>query len=84
MPKLSFKEMERRDLELIHKLVNNPIKAIAVDFGLEPTAVRQWLFRIRERRRRFQGYLNRQNERMKRSARVRKLLLSSKIDKEEE
>jgi len=84
MPRPSFEEMQRRDLELVRKLANKPVKALATEYKLPEASIRQWIYRIRERRRKYQRYLNLLNNEMKRSSRVRKMLLSSKLEVEEE
>lgn len=70
--------MEKRDRELILALETMNTREVAEKFGLDSVDVRQWLFRIRERRRKFQEYLDWQNKAVEHSERVRKLLSPSK------
>ena len=77
-PKLCWEDMEQRDRELILALETMNTKEVAEKFSLDAVDVRQWLFRIRERRQRFQEYLDWQNKAMERSERIRKLLSPSK------
>jgi len=70
--------MEKRDRELILALETMNTREVAEKFGLDSVDVRQWLFRIRERRRKFQEYLDWQNKAVEHSGRIRKLLSPSK------
>jgi len=80
MPKLSWEDMEKRDKQLISTLEHLSIRDAADKFDMDAVAVRAWLYRIRERRAKFQRYLNWQNGIMSRNSRVRKLLLSAKVE----
>lgn len=83
MPKIGWDEMVRRDMQLLSLLENKSTKEVATMLRKDVAAIRVWIYRIRERRRKMQRYLNMQNSLMKRSPRVRKMLLSSKIAEEE-
>jgi len=73
-----------RDIDMLEKLAVTEKKAIANEYHLTLRGLDSWLHRIRERRREFQWYINKILAIERRNPRLRKILLSAKMEKEEE
>jgi len=67
-----------RDLAVMEK------KMVAEKYGLTLRGLDSWLHRIRERRREYTWYLNNILNIEKRNPRMKKILLSAKLEEEEE
>jgi len=74
----------RRDIEMLQKLLIKEKKIVAEEYGLSLRGLDSWLHRIRERRRQFQWYLNKILAIEKRNPRMKKILLSAKLERYEE
>lgn len=72
-----------RDLEMLKQLATTHKQQIATDYGLTLRGLDSWIFRIRERRREYRQYLNSLLAIERRNPRMRKMLLSTKLEKEE-
>jgi len=59
-------------------------KIVAEHYGLTVQGLDSWLHRIRERRRQFRWYLNKILSVERRDPRMKKILLSAKLEEEEE
>jgi hypothetical protein len=68
-----------RDIEMLELLAVKEKGLVAAHFKLTLRGLDSWLHRIRERRREFQWYMNNILNVEKRNARLKKILLSSKI-----
>lgn len=68
-----------RDIEMIQLLAVKEKGIVAGQYKLTLRGLDSWLHRIRERRREFQWYINNILNIEKRNARLKKILLSSKI-----
>ena len=69
---------------MLQKLSEMEKKMVAEEYGLTLRGIDSWLHRIRERRREFQWYLNSLLAIERRNPRMKKILLSAKLEEDEE
>jgi hypothetical protein len=73
------RETLARDIEMLQFLAVQEKGLVAAHYKLTLRGLDSWLHRIRERRRDFQWWINNILSLEKRNARLKKILLSSKI-----